>query len=178
MDAEVKVDVRIIAATNRNLEHEVKAGKFREDLYFRLQVIPIPVPPLREHAEDIPALVQFFLDKLALECRRQVKLTEAALERLQTYSWPGNVRQLRSTLESAVFMSDQNTLDVDDLRLPTEPSAIQPLPLNLEQLEAWAIKQALKQTDGNVTQAAKLLGIVRDTLSSKMKKYGISRVDG
>lgn len=173
--AEVKVDVRIIAATNRDLEREVKAGKFREDLYFRLQVIHIPVPPLREHPEDIPALVEFFLDKLAVECRRQVKLTEGALRRLQAYSWPGNVRQLRSVLESAVFMSDSAVLDVGDLRLPVEALGQQLPPLNLEQLEAWAIRQALQQTEGNITQAAKLLGIVRDTLASKMKKYGVSR---
>lgn len=177
VDDEVKVDVRIIAATNRNLEKEVSAGKFRKDLFFRLQGIPIEVPPLREHAEDIPVLVQFFLDNLALECRRQVKMTDAALQRLQQYPWPGNVRQLRSVLECAVFMSDQETLEADDLRLPAELSESPAPPLDLAQLETWAIKHALKQTEGNITQAAKLLGIVRETLSTKIKKFGITRED-
>jgi DNA-binding NtrC family response regulator/pSer/pThr/pTyr-binding forkhead associated (FHA) protein len=176
--AEVRVDVRILAATNRDLESEVKAGRFREDLYFRLRVIHIPVPPLREHAEDLPALVRHFLDKLAVECRHLVQLTPAALARLQAYAWPGNVRQLRAVLESAVVMSESNTLDAADLPLPAATSAQQPPTLNLEELEAWAIRQALRQTGGNITQAAKLLGVVRDTLASKMKKYGVSRDDG
>jgi Nif-specific regulatory protein len=174
VDDEVKVDVRIITATNRDLEREVKAGKFREDLMFRLQVISLSVPPLREHAEDVPALVRYFLENLAPECRRQVKLSDAAMQRLQEYAWPGNVRQLRSVLESSVFMSDQDTLDAGDLRLPTEPSVLRPTSLNLEQLECWAVREALKQTEGNITQAAKLLGIVRDTLANKMKKWGLA----
>src|SRR5439155_3707336 len=92
---EVKTDVRVIAATNRDLDKDVKAGRFRSDLYFRLKVVTIPVPPLRDHAEDVPALVNYFLPKLAAECRKQVTVTPAALKKLQGYSWPGNVRQLR-----------------------------------------------------------------------------------
>jgi len=175
--AEVKVDVRIIAATHRDLAKEVRESRFREDLNFRLQVIPIRVPPLRDHAEDIPALVDFFLSRLAVECRRKVKLTDAALRRLQSYSWPGNVRQLRSVLECSVALSDRDTLDVADLRLPDETLAAdpasQPASLDLEELETWAIRQALQRTGGNITQAAKILGCVRDTLASKIKKKGI-----
>jgi two-component system response regulator HydG len=171
--AEVKVDVRIVAATHRDLAKEVREDRFREDLNFRLQVIPIQVPPLRNHVEDIPALVDFFLGRLAVECRRKVKLTEPALRRLQNYSWPGNVRQLRSVLECSVALSDRDTLDVSDLRLPDEPDAPQPTSLDLEELETWAIRQALQRTGGNITQAAKLLGCVRDTLASKIKKKGI-----
>ncbi|MBV9125708.1 MAG: sigma 54-interacting transcriptional regulator, partial [Planctomycetes bacterium] len=174
-DAEVRVDVRIVAATHRDLEREVRTGRFREDLYFRLRVIPIPVPPLRAHAEDIPALVNYFLEKLAFESYRQVRLTEAALGRLQEYSWPGNVRQLRSVLECAVALSEKDLLDTGDLVLPTEVPANQPATLNLEELEGWAIRQALRQTGGNITQAARLLGIVRDTLSGKMKRLGIDK---
>jgi two-component system, NtrC family, response regulator HydG len=172
---EIRPDVRILAATNRDLEKEVREGRFRHDLYFRLQVIHIPVPPLREHAADIPLLVAYYLDRLAVECRRQVKLADAALKRLQTYSWPGNVRQLWAVLESAVTMSDSTLLDAADLPLPAEAPAAQASTLQLEELETWAIRQALRQTRGNVTQAAKLLGVVRDTLASKMKKKGIDR---
>jgi DNA-binding NtrC family response regulator len=178
--AEVKVDVRIVAATHRDLTKEVRENRFREDLNFRLQVIPIRVPPLRDHAEDIPALVDYFLGRLAVECRRKVKLTEPALRRLQGYSWPGNVRQLRSVLECSVALSDRDTLDVGDLRLPDEASgdrssdaASEPASLDLEEIETWAIRQALQRTGGNITQAAKILGCVRDTLASKIKKKGI-----
>ena len=177
--AEVKVDVRIVAATHRDLAKEVRENRFREDLNFRLQVIPIRVPPLRDHAEDIPALVDFFLGRLAVECRRKVSLTDSALRRLQSYSWPGNVRQLRSVLECSVALGDRDTLDVADLRLPDEVSGGRssdgnsPPSLDLEELETWAIRQALQRTGGNITQAAKILGCVRDTLASKIKKKGI-----
>jgi DNA-binding NtrC family response regulator len=177
--AEVNVDVRIIAATHRDLAKEVRESRFREDLNFRLQVIPIRVPPLREHAEDIPALVNFFMTRLAADCRRKVKLTEPALRRLQSYSWPGNVRQLRSVLECSVALSDRDTIDAADLRMPDESAGRrqeateQPLSLDLEDVETWAIRQALQRTGGNITQAAKILGCVRDTLASKIKKKGI-----
>lgn len=173
--AEVHVDVRVIAATNRDLERDVKRGAFRQDLYFRLQVILVPVPPLREHLEDIPDLVRHYLDKLAFDCRRQVMLTDAALQRLAEYSWPGNVRQLWAVLESAATMTDSPILDAADLPLP--PETLGPLAptLNLDDLETWAIRQALKRTKGNVSQAARILGVVRDTLTNKMKKKGISR---
>jgi DNA-binding NtrC family response regulator len=174
--ADVEVDVRIIAATNRDLEREVEGGRFREDLFYRLR-IPIRVPPLRDHAEDIPALVQHFLRKLVVEYRRPVRLTEAALERLRGYSWPGNVRQLRSVLETAVAMSESDTIDAADLPLgPDRLEADEGLPtLNLEALECDAVRQALRRTDGNKAQAARLLGIHRDTLQMKLKKYGIDR---
>jgi Nif-specific regulatory protein len=175
--ADVHVDVRIIAATNRDLGRMVQEGRFRQDLYFRLG-IPIRVPPLREHAEDIPALVGHFLRQLAVEYRRPLQLTPAALERLQNYTWPGNVRQLRAVLENAVAMTDSATLDAGDLRLAdgAVPEGPVFLPtLNLEQLEVEAVRQALRRTGGNVTAAADLLGIHRDTLGLKMRKYGIRR---
>jgi len=177
--AEIKVDVRIVAATHRDLAREVRESRFREDLNFRLQVIPICIPPLREHAEDIPALVSFFLARLAAECRRPLKLTDPALRRLQGYSWPGNVRQLRSVLECSVALSDRDTLDAADLRMPDDASPRRqepddlPISLDLEDVETWAIRQALRRTGGNITQAAKILGCVRDTLASKIKKKGI-----
>jgi Nif-specific regulatory protein len=177
--ADIRVDVRVVAATNRDLEALARESRFRQDLVFRLG-IPVRVPPLREHAEDIPALVNHFLRKLSLEYRRHLRLTEAALGRLQGYSWPGNVRQLRAVLENAVAMSDSETLDAGDLLLPAAegPSAdaVPRLPsLNLEELEVRAMRQALGQTGGNVKAAAELLGIHRDTLALKMKKYGVTR---
>jgi two-component system, NtrC family, response regulator HydG len=176
-DDEVKVDVRIVAATNRDLRREMQDSRFRKDLYFRLGTT-IHVPPLREHLEDVPALVEHFLGRLAMEYRRRVTLSESALRRLQTYSWPGNVRQLRSVLETAVATAESNVISARSLHLlDEEPSAApEQLPtLNLEELEGHAIRQAVAQTNGNNTQSAKLLGIHRDTLITKMKKYGIER---
>ncbi len=176
--ADVKVDVRIVAATHRDLEKEVKAGKFRQDLLFRLKVIQIRVPPLREHPEDLPELAGFFLAKVSAECRRNFKLTTAAMRKLQAYSWPGNVRQLRAVIENAAVMSESDTLDIDAIPLTgmTEPSSSTqravdlPPSLNMDDIEIWAIKRALKQTGGNVSHAAKLLNISRDTLHTKIKK--------
>jgi Nif-specific regulatory protein len=173
--AEIQVDVRTIAATHRDLQSMVQAGTFRSDLFFRLQGLQIRVPPLREHLEDMGDLVPYFLKKLAVEWGRQVQLSPAALARLQQYSWPGNVRQLRSVLENAVALSDSNVLEPEDLVLASGPSPAEPPSLNLEELESWAVRQALRRTGGNVSQAARMLGIVRDTLASKMKKYGIRR---
>ncbi len=174
---DITSDVRIIAATNRKLEAEVKGGRFREDLFFRLKVIDIAVPPLRDRPEDIPYLVQYFLDKLAVECRRTVHLAPAAMKLLQEYAWPGNVRQLRALLESAVAMSESDTIDVDAVKRMLSPTPITEAPpsLNWEDLERWAVERALKQTGGNISQAAIVLGMSRDTLHAKVKKYGITR---
>lgn len=172
-----KADVRIIAATNRNLDEEVKAGRFREDLYLRLKVIEISVPPLRERPEDIPYLVQYFLDKLAVECRRTVNLTPEALKMLQEHAWPGNIRQLRAVLESTVVMCETDTIDADTLKrmLSPSPPVDAPPSLNWEDIERWAVEKALKQTGGNISQAATVIGMSRDTLHAKVKKYGITR---
>jgi Nif-specific regulatory protein len=173
--SEIRTDVRIIAATHRDLEREVKAAKFRQDLFFRLCVVRIQVPPLRDHGEDIPALVNYFLGKLAGECGRQVGLTDAALDRLVHYAWPGNVRQLRAVLENAVVMSENPTIDAGDLLLPADNLGDQPSSLNLEEIEAWAVRKAIQRTGGNFAQAARLLGISRETLATKRKKYGIGK---
>ncbi len=174
---EVKANVRVIAATNRDLQREVAERRFRQDLFFRLGQ-PLKVPPLREHLDDIPALVNHFLARLCVEYKRRVTLTEAALNRLQTYCWPGNVRQLRSVLDTAVAMSESGVIHAGDLHLVDElnvPQGEGPASLNLEELEMWAIRRALGQTGGNNTHAAKLLGIHRDTLIAKLKKYQIDR---
>jgi Nif-specific regulatory protein len=173
--AEVQTDVRILAATHRDLQAQVKEGKFRQDLFFRLCVVRIAVPPLREHNEDIPALVDYFLARLAAECGRPVRLTSAALDRLRDYSWPGNVRQLRAVLENAVVMSESDTIDAAGLLLPAAVLDDQPPSLDMEAIEAWAVRKAIQRSDGNFAQAARLLGISRETLASKRKKYGIDR---
>lgn len=184
--SDVKVDVRIVAATHRDLEREVKAGRFRQDLLFRLRVIPIRVPALREHPEDVPELAQFFLAKVSAECRRNFKLTPAAVRKLQAHPWPGNVRQLRAAIESAAVMSETDTLDADSLPLTgaselppvTSPSRVVvdvPASLDMVDVEKWAINKALRQTSGNVSHAAKLLGVSRDTLHTKIKKWEIDR---
>ena len=176
---DLKVDVRLVAATHRDLEHEVRAGRFRQDLLFRLKVIHLRVPPLREHGEDIPELARFFLERLSSQCRKSFKLSGAALRKLQSYTWPGNVRQLRAVLESAAVMSEGDTIDADHLPIGQSETAISPVQgppsLHVDVIETWAIRKALLQTGGNVSQAAKLLGISRDTLHTKLKAKGIDR---
>jgi two-component system, NtrC family, response regulator HydG len=182
---DVKVDVRIVAATHRDLDKDVKSGRFRQDLLFRLRVIPIRVPPLREHPEDIPELAGFFLAKVSGECRRNFRLTSTAMRKLQAYHWPGNVRQLRAAIESAAVMSEGDTLDAEALPLggvsellapnPNRVTFDMPASLDMDEIETWAIQRALKQTGGNVSQAAKLLGISRDTLHTKIKLKKIDR---
>jgi Nif-specific regulatory protein len=181
---DLAADVRLVAATHRDLEAEVRAGRFRQDLLFRLRVISLRVPALREHAEDVPELARFFLERLSAQCRRHFKLTGAALQKLQAYAWPGNVRQLRAVLESAAVMSEADVIDADGLPLPggeAVPAPAHPgghdLPasLDIDDLETWAIRKALVQTGGNVSQASRILGMSRDTLHTKLKKKGIDR---
>jgi DNA-binding NtrC family response regulator len=178
----VKVEVRILAATHRDLRAEVRAGRFRHDLFFRLggDGLTIEVPPLRDHPQDIPDIATHFLGKLCAEYRRKVSLTDAAVERLQAFTWPGNVRQLRAVLERALAMTDGGSIEPDDLVLPEDPfqpaeadaEAAKTLPtVNLAKLEELAIIAALAHTRNNKTQAALLLGMHRDTLTTKLKEY-------
>ncbi len=181
---EVNVDVRVVAATHRDLEAEVRAGRFRQDLLFRLRVITVKTPPLREHDEDVSELARFFLERLSQQLRKPFRLTPAAERKLNAYSWPGNVRQLRAILESAAVMADSEVIDADLLHLgavsdlPTGPTAPADLPasLDIDDIETWAILKALRQTTGNVSQAARVLGISRDTLHTKLKKKNINRM--
>jgi Nif-specific regulatory protein len=172
---EVNVDVRVIAASHKDLAREMKAGRFREDLFYRLRVICLTVPPLRQHAEDVPVLAERLLAKFASDTGRRKRLSAAALARLRDYSWPGNVRELRTVLECAVMMTDPDQIDTGDLWLQGSHPPDQPLSLRLEDLEAWAIGEALKRHKGNITAAARTLGISRETLAQKIKKYNISR---
>ncbi|HVS38030.1 MAG TPA: sigma 54-interacting transcriptional regulator [Gemmataceae bacterium] len=168
------VDVRVLAATNRDLAREARAGRFRQDLFYRFTV-SIHAPPLRDHAEDIPALARHFLAGLRCSGLRSAALTEAALERLRSYAWPGNVRQLRYVLEGAAALSRDGRIDAADLHLCEggAESANEP-PIKLEELEAWAIRRALQRAGGEKKRAAELLGIHRETLLAKIRKYGIN----
>jgi Nif-specific regulatory protein len=178
---EVNVDVRVVAATHRDLEHEVRTGKFRQDLLFRLRVITVKVPPLREHAEDIAELARFFLERISQQLRKPLRLSQAAERKLFTYPWPGNVRQLRAILESGAVMSEGEVIEADLLPLgpmveaSTAVSTDVPASLDMDDIEKWAIVKALQQTAGNVSQAARVLGISRDTLHTKLKKKNIDR---
>jgi len=175
----VKVDVRIIAATNQDLERAVREGRFREDLYYRLNVIAITLPPLRERRTDIPLLLEHFLVKYS-EGRVAKPVSEDALKMLMAYDWPGNVRQLESVVERAVLLSEGETIVVDDLpaavraRINTtaDPIAIE-IPdtgIDIESVERSLILKALDKAQGNVTRAARLLGLTRRTLQYRLEK--------
>lgn len=172
---EVQVDVRVIAATNQDLQNYVREKKFREDLYYRLSVFELHLPPLRDRGEDIERLVDYFLDHYRVERGRpNLKLSENARGQLLNYRWPGNVRQLRNVIDSAVVLADDNEIHPRDLGLRDSGSE----PLDSLQIEHWERKlivEALKRSGGSVPDAAKLLGIGRATLYRKIEIYGIER---
>jgi Nif-specific regulatory protein len=172
---EVSVDVRVIAATNQDLQTYVREKKFREDLYYRLSVFELYIPPLRERGEDVGLLVDFFLNHFRRERGRpHLALSDAAREMLLAYRWPGNVRQLRNVIDSAVVLADEESIMPRDLGL-RDSGADQLDSLDLESWERRLIREALKRTDGNVPEAAKLLGIGRATLYRKIEQYAIQR---
>jgi DNA-binding NtrC family response regulator len=188
---DISVDVRVIAATNRVLEDKVKDGSFREDLFYRLQVIPIHLPPLRERVEDIPLLAQFFLDGFSREFRKSTtSISSAAMELLISYPWPGNIRELRNVLERIMILEETEQIDVSHLPLSIRqisrdaPASVAgagsgglqvPLgTMTLEEIERQAISMALEKSNQNQVQAARLLGISRDTLRYRMKKFGLA----
>ncbi|HBA89886.1 MAG TPA: DNA-binding response regulator [Geobacter sp.] len=176
-----KIDLRVVAATNADLERWIGEGKFREDLYYRLSVIPIKLPSLRERVEDIPLLVRYFCSKFAAE---GVAFSKQALERLQGYAWPGNVRELENTVERLLIMREGDRIDAEDL--PEKISAVSAAPeggglrlppegYSLEQLEMEVVLEALNRCDWNQTAAARFLRIPRHTLIYRMEKYHITQ---
>ena len=171
---QIEFDARIIAATHRDLEAEVKRGAFREDLFYRLNVIPITVPPLRYRKEDIPVLVSQFIQTFSVAKKQPCTLSEAALSALTEYDWPGNVRELENCIEQAVALSLSPVIDVDDLppRIRRKEQVHTPLAgaKCLRELEREAILAALRDTNGNRRQAARLLGIAESTLYLKLKE--------
>jgi two-component system response regulator HydG len=177
-DSTIKVDVRVIAATNKNLEKEVAEGRFRLDLYYRLNVFPIELPPLRQRKGDIGSLVRFFLDKFSKSSGKLIsKIDKKSLESLQQYDWPGNIRELEHIIERQVILTAGD--EITDLKLPvTSPMAMSSFGSveTMEEMERMHIMKALKACEGRVSGsigAAKLLGIPAQTLYSKMKKLGI-----
>jgi formate hydrogenlyase transcriptional activator len=186
----IRVDVRVIAATNRDLARAVAEGKFRQDLYYRLNVFPISVPPLRDRAEDIPLLVQFFLARFAIKIGRPIERVPAeAMVRFAVYSWPGNVRELENVIERAVILSPGPELQVPAELLAVEEEsppklpAPQPTPTraevaSLEDVERQHILAVLKRSGWRIegdTGAARTLGLNPSTLRSRIKKLGIQR---
>lgn len=184
---DIKVDVSIIAATNKDLEKGISSGKFREDLYYRLKVIPIYLPPLRERKDDIIALAKFFTQKLSHDFKKEIKgLTKEAQETLLQYSWPGNVRELRNVIERAIilekgeylsslhFPAEIKVKEIENKRTKAGESNIFPdYSLPLEELEKKLIKEALEKFGGNQSKASHLLGISRYTLRYRMKKFSL-----
>jgi len=184
---DIQVDVRIIAATNKDLEKAVKEENFRQDLYYRLKIIPIQLPPLRERDGDIPLLVQLFIEHFNREFRKSVQgFTPRALNVMEQYSWPGNVRELRNIVERAILLGSGDSLDFADL--PSEirerggaggvesAEGVLSLPQGgvvLEELERDLVRQALKRSNGNQTRAAKLLGLNRDQIRYRIEKFGL-----
>ncbi|MCC6347861.1 MAG: sigma-54-dependent Fis family transcriptional regulator [Nitrospirales bacterium] len=177
-----RVDVRIIAATNKDLEKEVAAGKFREDLYYRLKVVAVTLPPLRERREDIPALVNLFIGKYNGEFgKRRKGVSESALRALAEYHWPGNIRQLESVIERAVLMGDAEVVGLNDIRselkLGHEKGVLDiEIPdegINFEELEKELIKKALVKANNVAARAARLLGMTYKTFWYRMEKFGI-----
>jgi len=174
----VEVDVRIIAATNRDLRKASEIGQFRDDLYYRLNVIPITLPPLRERLEDVPLLVEHFLEHLNLEMSHRIEeVSPGALSALMRYHWPGNVRELRNVLERGMVVAKGSLIMPEDLGLDAATPRQTPIDvtLSLDEVEHRHIAAVLHHGGGNVTQAARTLGIDRVTLYNKIKKYGLRR---
>jgi DNA-binding NtrC family response regulator len=174
---DIRVDVRVVAATNRSLEDEVKAGKFREDLFYRLQVMPITLPPLRERKGDVPLLASFFVDHYNREFRKRIRgLTPAAIALVEKHPWPGNIRELRNTIERAMLLTNSDWIDEADLILTrsttvTTDFKLPPEGVNLEEVERQLLVQALERSRGNQTHAGQLLGINRDQVRYRIEKF-------
>jgi two-component system, NtrC family, response regulator AtoC len=180
---DIKVDVRVIAATNRALEDEVKKGRFREDLYYRLNVMAVPLPPLRSRRGDIPLLIAHYIDTFNVEFRKKIKgVSPTAMTALQGYAWPGNVRELRNAVERAMLLSESAELNESHFPVlsapPGELSAGIGLPtggINLEGLERSLVVQALERAGWNQTKAASLLGLNRDQIRYRVEKFGLEK---
>ena len=187
----IPVDVRVVAATHRNLEEEVREGRFREDLYYRLKVVEIDLPPLRERREDIPALVQRFLERVTERLGRDKKrIGESALARLARYHWPGNVRELQNVIEQAAVLAAGTEIVVEDLHLPDEEPGAAAAPVDVsglafgdakkrvvESFERDFLLGALRSQGGNISRTAESIGMVRQSLQQKIRELGLRSED-
>jgi DNA-binding NtrC family response regulator len=179
---DLRVDVRVIAATNRNLEEEVRERRFREDLYYRLNVLPIVLAPLRERAEDIPLLVHYYVDSYNSEFRKQIRrVSPEAMERLKAYGWPGNIRELRNAVERAMLLAEGDELRPEHFPLSgglarlVETVDLPASGINLEELERSLVVQALERSRWNQTKAAGLLGLNRDQIRYRIEKFKLEK---
>jgi len=179
---DIKVDVRVVAATNRDLEEEVIAGRFREDLFYRLQVMPITLPPLRERRGDIALLTRHYIDRYNGEFKKRVRgVTPEVAALLEAYRWPGNVRELRNAIERAMLLVDRETLVADDFHSLTRTAIasgfrLPPEGVVLEDVEKQLVVQALERAHGNQTHAGQLLGINRDQVRYRIGKFGLENL--
>jgi transcriptional regulator with PAS, ATPase and Fis domain len=176
------VDVRVIAATNVDLRAALEEGRFREDLYYRLNVVPISIPPLRQRTEDIPFLALHFVRKLSKDLGSNITdITPQAIDRLLAYDWPGNVRELENTIERSIVLASGGVLDASDIRIDNSrqratvspQSPILPDGITLEQWEQAMIREALRRANGNKSQAARLLGLTRNALRYRLAQMGL-----
>jgi DNA-binding NtrC family response regulator len=176
------IDVRVIAATNQDLRAALEQGTFREDLYYRLNVVPLNIPPLRERKQDIPFLANHFVRKLAPDTGGRVaSITDAAIHKLMGYHWPGNVRELENVIERSLVMAAGTKLDAADIRLEAPPRAraqtddhpFLPDGVTLDEYEQEIIREALRRADGNKSQAARLLGLTRNALRYRLTQMGL-----
>jgi transcriptional regulator with PAS, ATPase and Fis domain len=180
--SDIRVDVRVIAATNRDLEKEVAEGAFREDLFYRLQVMPVVLPSLRERRGDVALLARFYINRFNAEFRKHVRgLSPAAQELLEHYPWPGNVRELRNAIERAMLLADRELLEPHDFTTLTRTVSaahfkLPPEGVNLEEVERQLVVQALERAGNNQTKAAELLGLNRDQVRYRMEKFGLRQV--
>ncbi len=173
------VDVRVVAATNRDLQKMVEAGKFREDLWFRLNVVRIKIPPLRERRGDVPLLVRHYLGRFNAAYEKSLRMTEGALKVLEEYTWPGNVRQLKHLIEKVVILTPAHALDAEDARRALEDLDPHERPIeSLADAEAEQIRKVLAATGGNKSRAAQILGIERKTLYRKLERMGLAGSSG
>jgi DNA-binding NtrC family response regulator len=178
---DIRVDVRVIAATHRNLQEQVREGKFREDLYYRLQVMPVALPPLRERRGDIRLLAEYYVDRYNSEFKKRVRgLAPDTVKLLEGYGWPGNIRELRNAIERAMLLTDRDFLQPADFNSLTGSVAritpkfqLPPEGVNLEEVERQLLVQALERSGGNQTQAGQLLGINRDQVRYRIEKFAI-----
>jgi two-component system response regulator AtoC len=181
--ADIHVDVRVVAATNRQLEDEVRKGRFREDLYYRLNVLPIVLPPLRSRPDDIPALVHYFVDAYNTEFRKHVRgVSDEAMRLLKSYGWPGNIRELRNAVERAMLLVDGEQLTAAHFPVATSAHArlteaveLPATGIDLEQLERSLVVQALERSGWNQTRAAGLLGLNRDQIRYRIEKFKLEK---
>jgi transcriptional regulator with GAF, ATPase, and Fis domain len=177
----IKVDVRLVAATNRDLRAALEDGTFREDLYYRLNVVPIDIPPLREHKEDIPELVKLFLSRFAEDSGKKITgVSPEAFKILMDYHWPGNVRELQNIMERASALAAGPLLEASDIHIDSRagkstdsPTGFLPEGMTLEQWEDEMIREALRRAHGNKSQAARMLGLSRNALRYRLSKIGI-----